>query len=108
MMGQRERDALDRHITGNGGEDQFAEQYEGPEMDPEEAAAYDAYCAEQEAIESGMAMRLTHCYLCEPDHHKRMAQDAGPLRGIIDEKTVNKAFDATCAVQVTPCGHWLI
>lgn len=108
MMTHKERDALDRHITDNYGEDQFAEYYEGPDMDPEEAAAYDAYVAELEAIESGNAMRLTHCYLCEPNHHKRMEKDAGPLRGIIAEKTVNKEFDPTCAVQVTPCGHWLI
>jgi hypothetical protein len=119
MMGQRERDALDRHITGNYGEDQFADdlwagvnevrlcgkEHEGT-CDAE--VAYDAWLEMMTAIDEGRATQLTHCYLCEPDHRKRMEKDAGPLRGIARTKTVMQNFDPTEAVQVIPCGHWLI
>lgn len=112
MMGQRERDALDRHITGNYGEDQFADYYEGPEMDPAEAAAYDAWEAEQLAIHEGRATQLTHCYLCFADQTGTVdtspKQDQGPLRGEGKTKTIAQNFDPTTAVQLIPCGHWII
>lgn len=83
---------------------------------------YRLYIDEETAIHEGLAMRLTHCYLCyleatgKPDMSPKM--DQGPLRGVIGEKTVygfdivaskRVGFDGDpySAVKLT-CGHSLI
>ena len=115
MMGQRERDALDRHITGNYGEDQFKDY--GPEVrycgkvhdgPCAEEDAYEAWEQARIAVEEGRATDLMHCYMCEPDVNKRFDKDAGPLRGVGKMKVVEAHRDPTAAHQMIPCGHWII
>jgi hypothetical protein len=115
MMGQRERDALDRYITGNYGEDQFKDY--GPEVRLC-GKEHDGICAaevaeefryeEELAIHEGRATELMHCYMCEPDVTKRFEKNAGPLRGVGKSKTLEAHRDPTTALQMIPCGHWLI
>ena len=71
---------------------------------------YQAFLDEEEAIHTGRAVQLTHCYLCyleatgKPDFSPK--QDQGPLRGII-RRSVSSGSDPY-EVQHLNCGHGLI
>lgn len=67
---------------------------------------YEEFCEEEEAVYAGTAVRLVHCYLCEPDLNKRMVKDAGPLRGVLKE-TVTPGPDPYQCLHLS-CGHAII
>lgn len=83
----------------------------GVMLSDEDEASYASYVEEMEAIESGRAMRVVHCYLCHlnetgrPDDSPKA--DQGPLRGIVREYT-SKGFDPYAVYVLTPCGHHII
>jgi len=74
--------------------------------DPMNDPAYLEFLDEQEAIESGLAVELRHCYLCEPDFNKRCQPDAGPLRGVLGHGTT--PGDDPYDLAYMSCGHALI
>jgi len=69
--------------------------------------AYEAYCAEQDAVADGLATELTPCYLCEPDVNERVRNPkAGPLRGIL-RRSDSGGADPTEVLHLS-CGHAII
>lgn len=68
--------------------------------------AYLAWCEEQEAIHTGRATELTHCYLCEPNVNLRLQPGAGPLRGVLARGTT-RCSDPSETLTLS-CGHVVI
>lgn len=71
---------------------------------------YEEYCEEEEAIHSGTAIQLTHCYLCyletEGKADTSPKADQGPLRGIL-KRTCPPSADPTEVLHLS-CGHAII
>lgn len=88
----------------------------GEECEPLDPDLYDEEVARDEAeyeawyaVQAGRATALMRCYLCALDqgHQGLPSSDDGPLRGVLQERTVDVA-DPTAAFVLTPCGHVVI